>query len=312
MADGLLPYLFSRSNAFRRNLMDMVSNPADYAAKMGGQVVDTGNELAELQERSGMFGAGPVDEAARDELYQRAADAAMNMTGMIRMSHGSPHLFSKFDFGPKKIGTGEGAQAYGHGGYLAEGFDSPVAKAYTPRDFDYESELMKLYKNAERRRDYDSLDVLESAMMHSTPAELRAQFGKSAEPLIRQIESIPITSGRLYNVEAKWPDAAREARDPLGKQHFLNWDKPLSEQSPQVIRLARQYNLNDPDHLGGDLVAAADAKRRAGAAQLQQAGIPGITYLDSGSRGAGQGTSNYVIFPGNESLLEIIQRTGAQ
>lgn len=84
MADGLLPYLFSRSNAFRRNLMDMVSNPADYAAKMGGQVVDTGNELAELQERSGMFGAGPVDEAARDELYQRAADAAMNMTGMTK------------------------------------------------------------------------------------------------------------------------------------------------------------------------------------------------------------------------------------
>jgi len=83
MADGLLPYLFSRSNAFRRNLMDMVSNPADYAAKMAGQVVDYGNEVADLQQRAGMFGAGPVDEAARDELYQRAADAAMNMTGTI-------------------------------------------------------------------------------------------------------------------------------------------------------------------------------------------------------------------------------------
>lgn len=83
MADGLLPYLFSRSNAFRRNLMDMVSNPVDYAAKMGGQVVDYGNEIADLQQRAGMFGAGPVDEAARDELYQRAADAAMNMTGML-------------------------------------------------------------------------------------------------------------------------------------------------------------------------------------------------------------------------------------
>ena len=40
--------------------------------------------------------------------------------------HGSPHLFDAFDL--SKIGTGEGAQAYGHGIYLAE---SPgVAKNY--------------------------------------------------------------------------------------------------------------------------------------------------------------------------------------
>jgi len=32
--------------------------------------------------------------------------------------HGSPHLFDKFDI--SKIGTGEGAQAYGHGLYFAE------------------------------------------------------------------------------------------------------------------------------------------------------------------------------------------------
>ena len=31
--------------------------------------------------------------------------------------HGSPHAFDQFDL--SKIGTGEGAQAYGHGMYLA-------------------------------------------------------------------------------------------------------------------------------------------------------------------------------------------------
>ena len=40
--------------------------------------------------------------------------------------HGSPHKFSKFD--SSKIGTGEGAQAFGHGLYLAENPD--VAKGY--------------------------------------------------------------------------------------------------------------------------------------------------------------------------------------
>ena len=50
-------------------------------------------------------------------------------TGAMRAAtvwHGSPHKFDKFD--ASKIGTGEGAQAYGHGLYLAEAQD--VAKSY--------------------------------------------------------------------------------------------------------------------------------------------------------------------------------------
>ena len=49
----------------------------------------------------------------------------MPMAG-ITAFHGSPHKFSKFDMG--KIGTGEGAQAYGHGLYAAE--NPKVAKDY--------------------------------------------------------------------------------------------------------------------------------------------------------------------------------------
>jgi hypothetical protein len=36
----------------------------------------------------------------------------------ITTYHGSPHDFDEFDM--SKIGTGEGAQAYGHGLYFAE------------------------------------------------------------------------------------------------------------------------------------------------------------------------------------------------
>jgi hypothetical protein len=43
---------------------------------------------------------------------------------------------------------------------------------------------------------------------------------------------------------------------------------------------------------------------------LRQAGIPGIRYLDQGSRGIGEGTSNFVVFPGNEDLLTILRRNG--
>lgn len=48
----------------------------------------------------------------------------------------------------------------------------------------------------------------------------------------------------------------------------------------------------------------------AAAQQLRQLGIPGIRYLDGGSRGAGGGTSNFVVFPGNEGLLSILERNG--
>ena len=43
-----------------------------------------------------------------------ALDVAMTFAPMgITAYHGSPHTFDKFN--PAKIGTGEGAQAYGHG-----------------------------------------------------------------------------------------------------------------------------------------------------------------------------------------------------
>jgi hypothetical protein len=46
-------------------------------------------------------------------------------TSGILAYHGSPYSFDKFD--ASKIGTGEGAQAYGHGLYFAE--NEGVARA---------------------------------------------------------------------------------------------------------------------------------------------------------------------------------------
>ena len=61
---------------------------------------------------------------------KEALQTAMDMTGMANLGmtawHGSPHKFDKFSL--DKIGTGEGAQAYGHGLYLSEAPD--VAQTY--------------------------------------------------------------------------------------------------------------------------------------------------------------------------------------
>lgn len=41
---------------------------------------------------------------------------------------------------------------------------------------------------------------------------------------------------------------------------------------------------------------------------IRQTGIPGIRYLDQGSRGAGDGTRNIVVFPGEEQNVKILSR----
>ena len=64
------------------------------------------------------------------EAYKEAADIAFNAMGMaptgMTVFHGSPYKFSSFD--PTKIGSGEGAQAFGYGHYVAQSPD--VAKEY--------------------------------------------------------------------------------------------------------------------------------------------------------------------------------------
>lgn len=168
-----------------------------------------------------------------------SALGAAPMLGAIKASHGSPHLFDRFDF--SKIGTGEGAQAYGHGGYFAQGFDSPVAKQYQ-----------------ENVKDMDAIKAINNRMaklakiMESDNAgqyrKFKSDVGRNAaseyDALMQQRSAVKQNPGHLYNVELKWPDAAREAADPLGEHHLLDWDAPLSDQ-PINAQNALKSMVND-------------------------------------------------------------------
>jgi len=61
---------------------------------------------------------------------------------------------------------------------------------------------------------------------------------------------------------------------------------------------------------GGGAVSYLQARygERAASEMLRQAGIPGIRYLDAGSRGGPDGTRNIVVFPGEESKVKILKR----
>jgi hypothetical protein len=60
--------------------------------------------------------------------------------------------------------------------------------------------------------------------------------------------------------------------------------------------------------INGDWGAPGDFAQRLASDRLREAGIPGIRYLDQGSRGAGQGSSNYAVF--DDKLISILRKYG--
>jgi hypothetical protein len=66
-------------------------------------------------------------------------------------------------------------------------------------------------------------------------------------------------------------------------EHFLDWDKPLSEQSPHVKNVLQAGKWAGPkaEGTGGEFMRDLSPEDHS---QLGKEGIPGIKYLDQGSR----------------------------
>lgn len=336
---GLLGQVFSAGNVARRKLTDLLGNPVLSAQQIVGNLNDRARVLNEMTSAAAQEGVnyGPASR----QLAGLLADA-YNPIGMV-VYHGSPAKFSRFD--PTKIGSGEGAQAYGYGHYVAEApgvakeyqevLASPRNQAMAKRGVYIEpspagDNTWRVAKPSEigksRGQTGDATQGITDYRFNSPASAIKyakRQGLLSAEekPILTEIASEgayrPVRSAaemedRAYNqLIASEPGYFYEVDLPDEQiARMLDFDKPLMQQSKEIQALAKQYGLTDPDHLGGDLIAAMDAKRAAGAELMRQAGVPGIRYLDQGSRGTGEGTSNFVVFPGGEDLLTILKRNG--
>jgi hypothetical protein len=125
-----IPAIGRGSRGARRGLM----TGAREAAPSGGLMTDAESALARYRavnpDDTGARVLNPGDEgyptnAQWDEASQ-AYVAPVEPDYPIRAYHGSPHSFDQFSL--DKIGTGEGAQVYGHGLYFAE--SEAVARQY--------------------------------------------------------------------------------------------------------------------------------------------------------------------------------------
>jgi hypothetical protein len=245
-----------------------------------------------------------------------------NLMGLTAY-HGTPHTIKgKFDI--NKVGTGEGAQAYGHGMYFAESKD--LADVYRK----------KLTNEAGNPvTDPNNSIQLQIGRLEDQIKQLKQSDDPNAGSMIKayqsRIDEIN-KAGNLYKVDI--PDEYIP--------NMLDWDKPISQQSdlvknallnhPEVQKYlaegeAKRIAMNkaqparleklpqiankvfDENRVSGQQVVdrlnqvIGDPKKVS--EMLNELGIKGIRYKDAMSRGADEGTSNFVVFdPAEVKILE--------
>jgi len=324
--------------------------------------------------------AKPVSKALANEAAYRIYQAMERGEGplagalagvrplKIDVWHGSPHLFQPTtknllgEFDPKKIGTGEGNQAFGYGHYLAE--KPGTSKTYKRMESEYKRMTQGFEPKVEYAYDLMSKGLDDAKVLDNFAYKYGSQF--SFDDAMKAIKEARehINAGYLYKVNL--PD------EHISK--MLDWDKPLSQQ-PEVIKALKgtdyevglsqkeaekiaDARLRDEaqewaDETGGDPIDyfnnvdwekyVDNIRKESGnidsnitgrelhsiimrdegyrpelfdpenyqiptSETLRSYGIPGIRYLDAASRGTGEGTRNFVVFPGNEHMINIVGR----
>jgi len=357
-----MPWLFTRPgqpNSLGPPALNYAAPPDAGGQTLGSAVADTGanawqwlQDQREQSRQMGLLGDNglPTQAGLVDAARATAEGVMMGTTAPgIRAYHGSPHSFEAFD--TSKIGTGEGAQAYGHGLYFAEG--EGVARQYrdvlaSRSETNTPEGVAKFWANMQGGHE-EGISHLEFVLrqIDQYPNSYPAGEADKINLAIQYLKSggdLKPAGGHMYEVNI--------GADP---EHFLHWDKPLSEQHPvvqeaigykprpsyeeQTALLARlrdqgvppEQVANHPDYKAmearldrsnilengapitsetpGSAIYRSFGDDPAAAAQaLRDAGIPGIRYLDQGSRGAGQGTHNYVVF--DAKTIDILRKYG--
>ena len=242
----------------------------------------------------------------------------------IRAYHGSPHSFDKFDL--KYMGTGEGAQAYGKGHYFAG--EEAVAKGYRDSLKSKNYDNNALYSEAVKNHGFGAkeFDQFEAIARTTIPdPDLLAREFFSWNPEWRKLADDPVEYKNVRDFAQKYIDGTPkgsmyEANINVDPEDMLDWDKPLEGQRAfDRLKVYWDDKVGDPDIIlermgidpktatGGDLMQIGfDVD--AGSALMKDVGVPGVKYLDGGSRAAGEGTSNYVVF--DDALIEILKKYG--
>ena len=240
MAEGYLP----------RTLSDRLMNESLLPAQPGpGSNV---NVLARLGGPEVMLNHLKPDrgKSLKDRIWPEPSigegvEYAANILGVpglrgIRAYHGSPHKFDKFD--SSRIGTGEGAQAYGHGLYFAE--NEGVARGY--RDALTQNsgqvQVQTQYRDGIIDNSPRTFERFTAARLRenrgdvaAATRQLEADLAKNPDDkTVQQALNFIRTEGAKFKVNDFNPGHMYEVNINARPEQFLDWDKPLTKQSQQA------------------------------------------------------------------------------
>ena len=242
--------------------------------------------------------------------------------------HGSPHEWDVLD--PTKIGTGEGAQAYGHGIYVAENPDT--AKMYIPdrsyvgrhmqgQPIETEFDAKWIAQTAVDEHGDNALEHLQNVLKQRSYSKNLAQkkANEQVKDAINMVTKGEVKrSGHFYEIDVPEEDIAK----------MLDWDAPFNKQPEALKKYIRNLdedyleylfderwgtNYLPEDMTGGELHRVLEIAyeedmvlpssqldkinltrdpggKEAASIVLGEAGIPGIKYYDQGSRGRWYGS----------------------
>lgn len=349
----------------RRSVADALTNLFDVGTfGMATGAYDGAQELAQTGRPASLAMAIMPGARVAAPVAKAAGKAATGAVQGIRGYHGSPHDFNAerlvryadgrteyvvgtpdrlpdvptgayaikdFPLGrfrEDKVGTGEGAQAYGHGvAYIAE--NENVAKSYRDTLGNY-SDTVK-WKGAEPPNDVQrsllrqlgGADASGRMMtVDSLAKELRqtkrglvdwddagnavapksghraAEYARIEQQLAELQRMAPLVEttppGRMYEVNIK-----------ANPEQFIDFDKQHNEQSAFVnAALAKARAEGRFPEAPRRYIPRTPKETDA----LREAGIAGVRYLDQGSRVAGEGSRNYVVF--DDALVDIVRKYG--
>ena len=299
-----------------------------YKAAGAGAADDVANVLSDALTGIGMRAQGAMN-AGQKFAGDEFGGLGPGRQG-IRAYHGSPHDFDKFSM--DKIGTGEGAQAYGRGLYFAE--NEAVARSY--RD----ALTQQNASAAQRSLAYRNGDVEAAIADAKRKIALYSEKVKDPDAPDLAHRLLQINKQKLTDLELgiKPQGSMYEVNINADPDAFLDYDAPITQQ-PKTVRDALASADYDTWHPDGDDFDAMETGgvsyerlvkmgNRAGAigehmadinpaiksgpawANERLQGIPGIKYKDMGSRhlDGAKGSRNYVVF--DESLIEIVSKYG--
>jgi len=241
---------------------------------------------------------------------------AKAIAGRIKAWHASPYDFDRVDL--SKVGTGQGAQSYGHGFYAAEspkvsGVGGEYWKEFARNFTGSGPGIDPVMSHAVQILEHTNGDRAKALKLAQEAIGKQTTYPQDQIKAVRDLLASDKQVGpRVYELDIK--------ADP---KSFLQWDKPLAEQTnitqklPMLLEAAKDeaywravsatsksrqdelYNMvKNPEQATGEFAYRGLAERFKGheygekgpsrvARTFDLAGVPGVRYLDEKSRALG-------------------------